>query len=668
MSLKQGVSLVSFFLFCFLLAFVSGSLFFTIGDSKAESKQVEISAKINSVLAITTDANNGELLLDIMPTPSGTLAKNDLTVSVSTNNPTGYTLSMNSVTTNTSMVHEAATGTPPAPNIPSTTNPYNAPAALGMNTWGWNLGTASSTTTFSKIPALGDSQTVRTTADLDISSSDTIITFAANVGSDMSSGSYTNTILFTAISNYVPPPPAIPPLGSYPTNIDPTTNPGVKDVYPTTGWGGEVVMITSNNQFTNVNDVKIGGTSCAGWSRINNSVIACKLPNKTHGSTHNIEVLNGAAPGTDVILTATYKHMKVTYFDPNQTTITFQDTATFGSSNFTYYPGTNPGNTFSSTDCAGLDPDNTNNINIPNSIVFVRDIRNNQVYRVKKMVDNKCWMIDNLKYQGPTDRDGAPIQNYDGYQGNPITDGTTVSDGTAGSTGLVFRNGRGPNLPTAGTIATNTIDGSSTQSATNSNKAFWNNPMSHVVCYSGLYSGNPIMDANTLTHCGYFYNWFAATGGTGTYDGIDSITGNNMATSGHQARGSICPANFRLPSGTSNDTGGIATGDPTSNGTGFQVADFSVLNASMNAGILTTGATTSTFFAGWEPGAQWSGVFSGEWFQSIIIQGDNGRFWSSTARAGAGAHALISGSTSVSPGGNVSQNRYSGFAVRCVMP
>jgi len=462
---------------------------------------------------------------------------------------------------------------------------------------------------------------------------------------------YMATIVLTATSNYVPPPPAIPPLGSYPTNIG-ANNAGVRDVYPTTGWGEEVVVITSNNLFTNVQKVLIGGTDCTGLNVINTSVIACKLPSKPAGTTHNIEVLNGTAPGTDVINAATYKHMKITYFDPSQTTITFADTATFGTSTFTYFP-----NGFTSSDCTGLTPDNTNNINIPDSIVFVRDTRNKQVYRVKKMVDNKCWMIDNLKYQGHTDRNGTIIQNYDGYQGSPITDTTTVSDGTAGSTGLVFRNGRGPNIPTTGTITYtyNTIDGTSTQSATNSDKAFWNNPMSNAGCYSGLSSGSSIMDANTLTHCGYFYNWFAATGGTGTY--------SRSAMLNTQATGSICPANFRLPSGASGTAG------PTTDGGVHTRADFPLLNASMDLGSLATLGNTNNTFAGWQPGAQWSGTLSGHWNNGLSEIGTYGRFWSSTTGNPSIAYPRILSvnPTSVSPG-SVTRSIADGLSVRCVMP
>jgi len=631
-------------------------MFFGVGNSSAESKEIDISATISSVMSITTDAVNGALVLDIMPTPSGTLAKGQLKVTVITNSPTGYTLNMNSLTTDTSLVHEEATGIPPEPNIPSTNHAYNSPAALGFNTWGWNLGAASSITTFSKVPPSDDSQTIRITEEpsstANPSISDTLVTFGVNVVDGIAAGTYINTMVFTATSNFIPPPPVTAPEGSYPDNIA-TNNPAVLDVYPTTGWKGDIVVITGNNIFTNVHGVTIGGTDCDGYNVMSTSVIACRLPNKPHGSANNVEVMVGpTAPGADVINAATYKHMKITYFDPSQTTIIFQDTANFSGETFKYFPGTNSGTTFSSSDCALLTPDNSSDVDIPDSLVFVRDTRNNQVYKVKRMIDNKCWMIDNLKYQGKTDRDGKPIQNYDGV------DGTGVLDGSAGSVGLVFRNGRGPNIPSSGSDTINTISGTDVSTNANGNKAFWNNAMSNAACYNGVASG--YIAANTLTYCGYHYNWYAATGGTGTYSGPDA-SGDNMNVNGNQAKGSICPTNFRLFSGTS------GTGGPTTNGTGYTVADSPVLNTSMRNSTLSTGAATatSTYLPGWQPAGPWSSTLSGSWYRSFINMGSQTYYWSSTAVTNDNAGTVLVSPGAISTSGG--SGKIQGRNVRCVM-
>ena len=206
--IANSVFPLSIFCLTFLAAFTAGSAFFSVGDSSAESTEVDIIARVHDVISITTDATDDELPLYVNPTPSGTLVKNQLTVMVSTNNSTGYTLNMNSITTNTSMVHESATGSPLSPNIPSTSHPYNTPAALTTDTWGWNLGTASSTSTFKKIPPSDDSQTIRTTdapSSTPSPDSDTIVTFAVNITDAMAAGAYINTMVFTATTNYVPP-------------------------------------------------------------------------------------------------------------------------------------------------------------------------------------------------------------------------------------------------------------------------------------------------------------------------------------------------------------------------------------------------------------------------------------------------------------------------------
>ncbi|MCL1840078.1 IPT/TIG domain-containing protein, partial [Candidatus Saccharibacteria bacterium] len=412
--------------------------------------------------------------------------------------------------------------------------------------------------------------------------------------------------------------PLIPPPGAIPGNIS-TSNPAVLDVYPTTGWEGDVITITSNALFTSVTSVTIGGTPCAPYQRVSTSVILCRLPAKSNGTSNAIEVTNNSTNITDA---STYTHMKITYFDPTASTVTLNGYT------YNYYP-----NGFTGTDCSGMTPSNATNFNPINpgpnpSIVYVRDTRNNQVYKVKRMIDNKCWMIDNLKYVD------VNISNVDG------------------TSGTIFRNGSGPNVPSSGTGTYNTLNGTATQSAANSNKAFYNNPMSGADCYGGS-SNN--MASNTTTHCGYLYNWYAATGGTGSAA---------MSTRGNQALGNICLANFRLPSSYS------GTGGPTTDGTSTSVADFTVLNASMNAGSLTTGSTSASYYNSWRPIGPWFGTVSGYWFSGgLAYQNRNGAAWSSTVFSAANVYHLLTDNTAGAPYAWPAYNRdvLYGHSVRCLI-
>ena len=368
-----------------------------------------------------------------------------------------------------------------------------------------------------------------------------------------------------------------------------SSNPAVVDVYPTTGWTGDVIAITSDARFNNVTDVTIGGTSCSPYQVISDSLIACKLPSKSANTSDGYAVAVTTSTGT-----VDMHNFTVRYFNPSRT-------ETIGSS------------TTSNITMQDFTRSNCNSMTV-GQVVSLTDSRNNQTYRIKKMEDNKCWMVDNMKYLG----EGITISNVDS------------------TTGITYNNTDGKY---------NTVDGTRTQSTDNSDKAFYNNPMSNSYCY-----GTSIQ--SSYTKCGYLYNWYAATAGTGTYD---------TSTSGTNVSGSICPTGWRLPSGLSD--GSTATGD----GTSFTAADFPVLNASMNAGSLTTGSVSSSYYAGWQFAGAWSGVFSGNRSNGFDGQGSGGHYWSSTDYPSASARRLYFDSSRVYPGNDLG-NKYYGYAIRCVLP
>ena len=285
----------------------------------------------------------------------------------------------------------------------------------------------------------------------------------------------------------------------------------------------------------------------------------------------------------------------IRYFNPNRT-----ETASGSNTQIT---NTNM-SSFTGLDCGSLSV---------GDIVSLTDERNGQTYRIKKMQDEKCWMVDNMKYLG----EGITISNVDS------------------TTGITYNND---------SSKFNTVDGTNTQSSTNSDKAFYNNPMSDSYCY-----GTSIQ--SSYTKCGYLYNWYAATAGTGTYD---------TNTDGTNVSGSICPTGWRLLSVMSD--GSTATG----NGIRYTAADSPVLNASMNAGSLTTGSTDTSYYSGWQFTGAWSGVFSGYWFDGFYAQGSHGYYWSSTANSSTYARSLSFYSSGVNPGNHYP--KYDGFAVRCVHP
>lgn len=591
---------------------------------------------------MTLATDNATLALNPIPTANNGLASGSHTLTASTNVHTGYHLTL-----------LAAAITQPTP-LQATAGSFASPVVLANNTWGYAIANtggfdASYTTptpnTTSRWASPTTITTVKNTTTATINDQTTIY-YAAKADITLPSGTYANTIRYTATANMTDiPVPTITsitpnsgtPLGGTQITIVGTgftvndqsvttgvtladqncTNVSISSNTPTAGqdtitcntpahaagavwvrvftWRAAANMpngytyaapasisfvspstastiagtesgpafTIEGSGFTGATGAAIGGTPCTSFQVVSSTHIFCKAPN-TISTTGNkkVVVFKNGTPSTD--------NITVAYSDTN-------------------YPTLQAANAF--TQCT-------------TTAKLFRDARDSQLYYVKKMPDEKCWMVDNLKYA-----------NY-------------------GSLSQV-----------AGKFLT--VDGTNNQSTANSDIAKYVDPNTHAYCKGVTIYNMPL---NTNTRCGLLYNWYAATNGTGTYA---------QSTSGTNVTGSICPANFRLPSGYSD--GQTATG----NGKSFVAADFPVLNASMNAGSLTAGSMTG-YPAGWQPIGAWSGTLSGGWNIAFYNQGSNGHYWSSTVLSGTYANYLNFSSISASPGSGAFA-KYLGFAVRCVM-
>ena len=559
----------------FLVAFVLGSFLLIPGDSNAEESIATLSNDPALAVAITPENLN----LSITPTPSGALSADELNINVNTDNETGYVMSLASANETTDLTDVSTSN-----SIHSTAATTDNPAVLSANTWGWYPDSLAnnpggSNYQFAAIPSYDDPYTLKQTNTATSDSGDNIpVSIAANVDTSLPAGAYSNIITITTITNYVPRP--------------------ILDVYPTTGWAGDTITLYSNDGFINVTSVTVGDTECTSINLVSQDELQCVLPDKaeTNPDSDNGYNITVTASGTELDT----HNFTIRYFNPSRT-----ETASVSNTQITNINM----DAFTSIDCGSLSV---------GDIVSLTDERNGQTYRIKKMQDEKCWMVDNMKYKG----EGITISN--------------IGDGTEGIT-LNDTDGR-----------YNTVDGTNgaaiSGTGTNWDKAFYNNPMVASYCY-----GDSIQ--SSYTKCGYLYNWYAATAGNGTYS-IDA-EGTNVADS-------ICPTGWRLPSATSDGT------SPTASGTSVVTADFPVLNASMNAGSLTSGSDNPSYYTGWQFDGDWSGVFSGSWYSSFSGLDYSGDYWSSTASSSTVVWGLgILSNTFVYPGsGNNDKNV--GSAVRCV--
>lgn len=129
--------------------------------------------------------------------PDGELHAKDAYARVSTNAAAGYRLSLETSSSTTDLVQNGASR-----QIVGTVTDGVTASTMRQNSWGYSL----DATSFSKVPAKNNAATLKTgektTTDQDSSAyEDTVVTFGIKVDSAITSGTYTNTVVFTAVSN-----------------------------------------------------------------------------------------------------------------------------------------------------------------------------------------------------------------------------------------------------------------------------------------------------------------------------------------------------------------------------------------------------------------------------------------------------------------------------------
>ena len=257
--------------------------------------------------------------------------------------------------------------------------------------------------------------------------------------------------------------------------------------------------------------------------------------------------------------------------------------------------------------------------NVPTATLT--DIRDNKTYTIAKLADGKCWMTQNLDLQ----KEDLVVASLD----------STNTDNPAEGFEL-------PNSQTNGSESW--VDYSDNEGSTNTARIYdiagGGQEFYYCVKYSsgGEYCeeyGDQMIPSEVL---GNYYNWYAATSGTGTYG----------LSSGEVASGSICPAGWRLPDGSIN------------NG----AADYSYLL--YYYGIYSD-PTSSSMVEGRALNmlkAPFSLMRAGDYFFGIAYIDARGFMWTSTAEYNEQAVRLYYSSEYTSPWGT-DDKRY-GFSIRCL--
>jgi hypothetical protein len=174
---------------------------------EALTSTTTVSSTIGSAINVFT--TNGTVDLSSTPTGAGVQTTASDTVTVSTNNSAGYTLSLAETNASSALV----SGGNSIPAISGST--FGAPTPLTANTWGYRVdgiggfgaGTttgasnaAIGTTTYAPVPATGAPQTLKTTATT-ATNDTTTVWYSVAVNTATPSGVYTNSVTYTATTN-----------------------------------------------------------------------------------------------------------------------------------------------------------------------------------------------------------------------------------------------------------------------------------------------------------------------------------------------------------------------------------------------------------------------------------------------------------------------------------
>ena len=261
---------------------------------------------------------------------------------------------------------------------------------------------------------------------------------------------------------------------------------------------------------------------------------------------------------------------------------------------------------------------------IPLETVYtLTDPRDNQTYKVARLKDGKCWMVENLNIAGGTAL-SSDDTDFESTYTLPTTNGWTVNDGKLVLPASAIKNSTDNNLT------------DSTQfSNDNDNYAYVFNSGNKENCGG---SGQNIP-------CYSYYSWDAATLGSGRSIGVNNV----------DAKQSLCPKNWRLPTSryTRKFDATIAIG-----------SDFYNLATSYGMETGAWNQSTGIFYIQAGPSTTPNFLLAGHYLEGVFNRG-GGHYWASTADTiyTTASNSYFDSRTVDSASGG---SRCYGYSVRCL--
>lgn len=172
----------------------------------AATSNTTISSQINAIIGVFT--TSGTVNVDVTPSGAGTQTIASDTVTISTNDPNGYTLKLALAGAPTALTSGSDT-------IPAIGGTQGSPVVATANTWGYRVdsvggfgaGPTSSASsqaigskTFAAVPATASPNTIKTTSST-ATNDTTTVWYQVSADTSTVPGTYTNTVVYTAVTN-----------------------------------------------------------------------------------------------------------------------------------------------------------------------------------------------------------------------------------------------------------------------------------------------------------------------------------------------------------------------------------------------------------------------------------------------------------------------------------
>lgn len=177
-----------------------------VSSLQANAVTTSVNSSIGSIISVFT--SSGTVSLNSTPSASGVQTIASDVITVSTNDTAGYTLKVGETSASSALVSGGN-------SIPASSGTQASPIAQAVNTWGYRVDSiggfgagpttgvsnaAIGTIKFAAVPATASPDTIKTTAAT-ATNDTTSVWYGVAVNTATPSGSYTNSVTYTAIAN-----------------------------------------------------------------------------------------------------------------------------------------------------------------------------------------------------------------------------------------------------------------------------------------------------------------------------------------------------------------------------------------------------------------------------------------------------------------------------------